>query len=313
MELALIVLGILIFAYFFFFIKTKQYLIHDSFQNMKLLKKGDSIPVEQSCGDEWTKPYATMPIMKVDDYDHDVVYQQEGDRQYSKAMINRMTSQRPFEWPGLPPSAGQFQVKQQQWMVDIATASGSPQLADSTEGGPKFHTYQDYMDAEQRKTEASGATQKYRTIEGFATLPPDYDGIEAEERKLLQTYVPACSKDLKYDVDDAKDLIKKIYAKKGLKAKVDVRDDGVYEVYETMEKNPKIVYEDDPRQVERLSEADSQSATIEVPQAADDLASGLDPFFSTNGRLRADRTDYTQWTPGLERMFAPNESRTNWY
>jgi hypothetical protein len=311
MELALIVLGILIFAYFFFFIKTKQYLNHDSFENLRLLKKGDSIPVEQSCGDEWTKPYTTSPIMKVDDYDHDVVYQQEGDRQYSKQMINRMTSQRPFEWPGLPPSAGLFQAKQQQWMLGMA--GSAPQYADEKEGGPKFRTYQDLMDAEQRKAEASGATKQYKTIEGFSVFPPNSDGIEEEERKLLQTYVPACSKDLKYDVDDAKDLIKKIYAKRGLKAKVDVRDDGVYEVYETMEKHPKITFEDDPRQVERLSEADAQTATIEVPQAADDLASGLDPFFTSNGRLRADRTDYTQWTPGLERMFAPTEARTNWY
>ncbi len=312
MELALIVLGILIFGYFFFFIKTKQYLTHDSFQNLQLLKKGDSIPVEQSCGDPWTKPYTTTPIMKVDDYDHDVVYQQEGDRQYSKAMINRMTSQRPFEWPGLPPSAGNFQAKQQQWMVDIAKAA-SPQFADEKEGGPKFRTYQDLMDAQQRIAEASGSTNQYKTIEGFATLPPDADGIEMEERKLLQTYVPACSKDLKYDIDDAKDLIKKIYEKRGLKAKVDVAEDGTYQIYETEEINPKITYEDDPRSVERLSEADAQSARIEVPQAANDLASGLDPFFSTNGRLRADRTDYTQWTPGLERMFAPNEARKNWY
>ncbi len=311
MELALIVMGILIFAYFFFFIKTKQYLTHDSFQNMKLLKKGDSIPVEQSCGDEWTKPYATTPIMKVDDYDHDVVYQQEGDRQYSKAMINRMTSQRPFEWPGLPPSAGNFQAKQQQWMVDIAKAA-TP-YANEKEGGPKFRTYQDLMDAQQRINEASGSTKQYRTIEGFASLPPDSEGIEEQERKLLKTYVPACSKDLKYDVDDAKELIKQIYEKRGQRAKVEVADDGTYQIYETEEINPKITYEDDPSQVERLSEVDAQSARIEVPSAANDLASGLDPFFSTTGRLRADRTDYTQWTPGLERMFAPNEARTNWY
>lgn len=312
MELALIVLGILIFAYFFFFIKTKQYLTRDSFQNMQLLKNGDSIPVEQSCGDEWTKPYATTPIMKVDDYDHDVVYNQEGDRQYSKAQINRMTSQRPFEWPGLPPSAGNFQSKQQQWMLDIAKAS-TPQFANEKEGGPKFRTYQDLMDAQQRINEASGSTKQYGTIEGFASLPPDSDSIEAEERKLLQTYVPACSKDLKYDVDDAKELIKRIYEKRGQRAKVDIAEDGTYQIYETEEINPTITYEDDPRSVERLSEVDAQSARIEVPAAANDLASGLDPFFSTNGRLRADRTDYTSWTPGLERMFAPNEARKNWY
>ncbi len=287
-------LGIILFGYFFIFIKSKQYLSyrsasHDGFvavqrPGVQELKKGDSIPVEQDAGaDLWTKPYTTEPIQKVDDYDHDIVFDNEGDRQYSQAQINNFTSQRPFEWPGLPPSAMKFQQKQAQWMVDATRAEPARE-------------------------------SKYETIEGFAALPPDNDSIEAEERKLLQTYAPACSKDLKYDVDDAMELINKIYAKKGKQPMVHVREDGVYEVFEEKELNPKIVYEDEAETAAgRLAPADFNEAKFEVPQEASDRAAGLDPFFEPGTRTRSGRSDYMQWTPGLERSFAPNQPMTNWY
>ncbi len=281
-----IVLVLIAFAIMIGAIMTKGFTKVDAFQNGRLraIQVGDEIPVTQDAGaDPWTKPYTTQPIQKVDDYEHDVVFNNEGDRQYSDAEINAKVAARPFEWPGLPPSAAKFQEKQAQWMVDISKAEPVRE-------------------------------SKYVAIEGFSVMPLDYDGIEAEEKKLLQTYVPACSKDLKYDVDDAKDLIDKIYKKKGLSAMVDIRDDGVYEVYETKELNPKIEYEDDAEAAtERMAPADIQSAKFEVPQAAGDLAAGLDPFFEPGPRTRAGRNDYQAWTPGLERSFAPNQARTNWY
>lgn len=219
--------------------------------------------------------------MDVDDYDQDAISQNEGDRQWSKAEINKMTAAYPFAWAQLPPSATTFQAKQEAYMASLQSKL-LPDLA------------------------------QYEAVEGFSVLPTDTAKVEAEEQKLLQTYVPACSKDLKYDVDDAMELIKKIYDKKGEIAKVDVRPDGVYEVYAVQEKNPKIVYEDQV-DVERQSAAAASSATFQVPQAAADLAAGLDPFFEPGPRLRSDRTDYTQWTPGLERMFAPTYPRTNWF
>ena len=155
----------------------------------------------------------SRPIQSVDDYDHDVVMDNEGDRQWSKAQINEMTAAYPFAWPQLPPSATTFQKKQEDYMASLS----SKLLPDLSQ---------------------------YKAIEGFQVLPPDTEKQEEEEQKLLKTYVPACSKDLKYDVDDAMDLINKIYDQKGLIAKVDVRPDGVYEVYETKEKNPKIEYDD---------------------------------------------------------------------
>lgn len=287
-NIVLFAVGVIILGYFFMFLKSKQYLKVDFFESgrpgITPLKPGDSIPVKQDAGaDPWTKPYTTSRIMKVDDYDHDIVRQNEGDREYSDAEINAKTAQRPFDWPGLPPSAAKFQTMQQQWMVDVTRAEPA-----------KVSIYKD--------------------IEGFAVLPPDYDKMEADEQKLLKTYAPACSKDLKYDIDDAKELINKIYAKRGEIPMIDVRDDGVYEVYETKESNPKIVWDDDAEAATiRASPADFTEAKFTVPQAATDIAAGLDPFFEPGDRSRDGRSNYNTWTPGLERAFAPNLPRANWY
>lgn len=271
-------------AYFVVFLASKRRVGSDNFINIPVLKPGSEIPVEQNASvNPYGKPYTTVPIMKVDDYDQDVVYQNEGDRQWSKAEINKMTSAYPFAWPQLPPSATTFQAKQEAYMASLQSKL-LPDLA------------------------------QYEAVEGFKVLPTDTAKVEADEQKLLQTYVPACSKDLKYDMDDAMELIKKIYDKKGEVAKVDVRPDGVYEVYEVQEKDPKVVYEDQVQvATERQSAAAAQAVTFQVPQYAADLAAGLDPFFEPGPRLRSDRTDYTQWTPGLERMFAPTYTRTNWF
>jgi hypothetical protein len=254
------------------------------FANLPLLKAGDEIAVEQNAtGNDFGKPYTTRPIQSVDDYDHDVVYMNEGDRQWSKAQINQMTEAYPFAWPQLPPSATNFQKKQEEYMASLSSKI-LPDLS------------------------------QYKAVEGFQVLPPDTEKQEAEEQKLLKTYVPACSKDLKYDVDDAMDLINKIYDQKGLVAKVDVRPDGIYEVYETQDKEPKIEYDDGAQGPQApVVDGGASSVTFAVPQVASDLAAGLDPFFDPGTSTRSGRTDYTQWTPGLERMFAPTYPLQNWY
>jgi hypothetical protein len=52
--------------------------------------------------------------------------------------------------------------------------------------------------------------------------------------------------------------------------------------------------------------------TIDVPYTVSDLAAGLDPFFEKGQSVRDGRFDYTQWTPGLERMFAPTHPIKEW-
>ena len=40
---------------------------------------------------------------------------------------------------------------------------------------------------------------------------------------------------------------------------------------------------------------------------------GLDPFFQSRNRVRDGKYDYTEWTPGLERMFAPTYPLKSWF
>jgi hypothetical protein len=276
-----IVLGLIV-LYVVIFLVSKYIFTRDTFTTEeKPLKKGDNIPVDNTAADPFAKPYATTSIMGVDDYEIDVVNNNLGDKQISDAQINARTGSYPYDWAQLPPNSQTFQDKQAQWM--------------------------------QNKSQLLPDLDQYASIEGFSVFPTDSDKTEAEEQKLLKTYVPACSKGLKYDLDDAMGLIHKIYDQKGLVPSVDVREDGVYEVYETMEKNPKIVWEDEVDETPRQTYKESLETKFEVPQYASDQAAGLDPFFEPTQRLRADRNDYTQWTPGLERMFAPTQPRAAWY
>ena len=161
----------------------------------------------------------------------------------------------------------------------------------------------------------------FRNIEGDKFALPDYDKLEEEEKKILATYKPKNSKDLlQYSIEDSEELIKKIYDSKGLVPSYNQRPDGIWEVYETMEKNPKIVWEDEVNveryageEVRGLAPVGSIEQTINVPTYPNTLAAGLDPFFEPRTSLRPGRNDYTRWTPGLERMFAPTNEAAAWY
>jgi hypothetical protein len=52
---------------------------------------------------------------------------------------------------------------------------------------------------------------------------------------------------------------------------------------------------------------------IEVPYTVTDVSAGLDPFFQSRNRVRDGKYDYTEWTPGLERMFAPTYPLKSWF
>jgi hypothetical protein len=91
------------------------------------------------------------------------------------------------------------------------------------------------------------------------------------------------------------------------------RDDGVYEVFETEEKKAKIVFEDEEPDVAREEMGDDMTNLIDVPKGVAQYSSKLDPFFEPRTSTRANRQDYTAFTPGLERMFAPTEPTQQWY
>jgi hypothetical protein len=252
-----------------------DFAVHDVSHNRlytKSVKKdnGPYIPLEN--GD---LPYVTAPINNVDDYEYNLVFQNESEQDLSSTLRNKLTSQHPMDWAGQPPSSTAFQNGIREGF-QTQTADPYSGLVDST------------------------------------LTPPDTLAIEKAEREILQTYQPKHVGDLTtYDVDDAMTLIKKIYEKKGEIPTV-IRNGNVYEIVGTQKKDEKIVYDE----TDSSAAANADPPMIDRPQAAADKNAALDPFFhidDNNKEPSKQRWNYRQWTPGLERMFAPTETRENWY
>jgi hypothetical protein len=151
----------------------------------------------------------------------------------------------------------------------------------------------------------------FSTIEATAFNPPDKDAIESKERQFLATYVPKTSADLNtYSIEDADTLIKKIYKeRKQVPSYRKREEDGVYEVYEVKDENPVIVWEDEVASATTVGMPHNEVKVPVIP----DQSTLIDPYFEPMGRGKLNRADYTVFTPGLERMFAPTNPTTNWY
>jgi len=230
------------------------------------------------------RPYLTNPINSLDDYEYNLVFQNEGSRELSQETKNVLTSAYPFDWSVHPPASAVFQAGQ--------------------------------SDLYQAKPTDPIPTDTYKAIEAASLQPPDMDKVEEEERKILATYAPKHAGDLKtYNIEDAKELIHKIYDAKGLKPEVVESQDNVYQVVYTTPKDPKIIYEDDPEpSVGGQMYSNPRSFdVIAVPGAVADTSAALDPFYEPRNNVRVSRTDYTRWTPGLERQFAPTYEKKEWY
>jgi hypothetical protein len=236
-------------------------------------------------------PYTTSQIMNVDDYEYSMVFENESDRELSTGLRNKLMSQYPMDWSTQPPSSSQFQQGQRE-MFENAPAD--------------------------KVVEPDGATNPYTAISDESMKPPDTLAMEQEERKIIQTYQPKHVGDLTtYNVEDAMELIRKIYDKKGEIPQVIKKNDNVYEIIGTRKKDAKIVYEETDGDAPATADPSSvagENVTI-VPQAAVDKNSAIDPFYepNPNSNTRTGRWSYRQWTPGLERMFAPTESRADWH
>ena len=81
----------------------------------------------------------------------------------------------------------------------------------------------------------------------------------------------------------------------------------IWEIVEVKEKDPHIVWEDDTR--DRMTQRGEE--IIEVPHTVSDVSAGLDPFFKPRNGIRDGK--YNNFTPGLERMFAPTQPIKSWY
>ena len=267
----------------------------------------------------YEKPFATTPIQSVDDYEYNLVFQNEGDRGITKAQRDYLMSQYPMDWSTQPPSSSKFQ-------------SGLAKFKEAFRNKISEYQPSDFQSLEAFENKPQNPQiNPYKQVDGSNMVPPDTLSIEQKEREILATYVPKKPNELTtYDADDAKALISKIYDAKGLVPDFMEKKPGVFVVTGTRRKDEKIVYEDDlpdqaPNSSGPVASAGERSmadtpnfesvgeGNIVVPPVGYETSAGLDPFFSPGNKTRMGKWDYQSWTPGLERMFAPSEPRTNWF
>ena len=233
-------------------------------------------------------PVAKGAIQSLDDYEYSMVYQNESDRELSQAMKNKLMSQRPLEWAGLPPSSAQFQAGLRE-----SFENATPSVPDNA--------------------------QPFRAINGDTMVPPDTETTEMEERKILQTYTPPTAEQIaSYDIDAElpEKMIARVYDQKGLVPTVAHKEGtNVYEITGVRRKDEKVVYEDEEAPASAAPVLAAGEARITVPATAYDTAAARDPFYDMNngGKARVGKWDYQAWTPGLERMFAPTNETRNWH
>jgi hypothetical protein len=261
-------------------------------------------------------PYAKKPIHSLDEYELSAVYQNQGSKEATKEQLNQAMSLYPMDWSVQGQGSQYYQENEAKWR-------------------------------------SKEAVEGFREDAPTEMMLPDSAQQEAEERKILQTYKPEKSADLlNYaledspahragptpgisSLEDVKTLVEKLYDKRGLIPDVVPSKQGnnVWEITEVREKNPKIIWEDSPTHragptpgissleddpsLQNAPERDRMIArreeVIDVPYMASDLAAGLDPFFQKGAPVREGRYNYNQWTPGLERMFAPTHPIKEWY
>lgn len=234
------------------------------------------------------KPYLMNPIDDLDDYELSLVFQNQGSKTASRKQISDAMTRYPMDWSVQGSNSQYFQDNQAEFENKIVENINNPP-----------------------------SEKMYKEIDGSDMTPLDTSTMEAEEKKILQTYKPECSKGLlQYSLDDVKGLVDKIYTKKGLIPVIEKskQAENTWEITEVKEKNPVIVWEDDLEQQTQRQRMDARrEEVIEVPYTATDIAAGLDPFFQARSSTRDGNYDYYKWTPGLERMFAPTYPIKAWY
>jgi hypothetical protein len=284
-----ILFGLLIISYFVLYFGGRKYLEHFNDDTEKRYDdEGKPIERQNMVIYPPEKPYTMDPIDSLDDYEVAAVFQNQGSKEASRKQISDAMTRYPMDWSVQPPNSQYFQDNQEKFYKEVEENFNNPP-----------------------------PTSFYKEIDGSNMTLPDTVAQNEEEKKILQTYKPESSKGLlSYSVDDVKHLVDKIYGKKGLIPVIEKSNQGpnIWEIVEVKEKDPHIVWEDElAKESVRDAQIKRGEEIIEVPYTTSDLAAGLDPFFEPRNPVRDEKYDYTKWTPGLERMFAPTYPIKEWY
>jgi hypothetical protein len=180
----LIIFGLLILGYLVLYFTGRKYL--ETFDTTD--RKPDQILNNTIYPPE--KPYVTnSPILDLDDYEYSMVFQNEGTKEATKQQLNEAMSRYPLDWSVQPPDSQYFQDNQDKFLDEKQKELQSPPVD----------------------------TSIFKQIDGSDMKPIDSMALDAEEKKILQTYKPESSKGLlSYSLDDVKQLVDYIYLKRGI-------------------------------------------------------------------------------------------------
>jgi hypothetical protein len=233
------------------------------------------------------KPYMTNQHLYGDyedqSYEGDFIFAQEGGPNASRDAINAARRRFPYDWANLPPSANQFQLQQMLFSKEPVAQA------------------------------ASYTAETFKDIEAADLLPPDSVAEAERQAKLLASYKPISAKDFGAPTTQSvEDLVAKIYEPRGLIPMVKQKGDtNVYEIYETKEVNPKIVYEDEPSQQRGVANPlEPLSPNVEkYVNMPTDSSLGLAPV---SEKTKMGRNSYATYDPQLETMFGPRMTWQQW-
>ena len=221
------------------------------------------------------RPYVTNEMDMGDfegDFDRTMSNTFEGGLQATKDIQNLAIRQFPFDWSNAPPSSRIFQEQNALFLEKDDLLRNSEELSETYGSG-------------------SNATRMLSTgnyqREGFNNVDPAKD--------IITSYKPMCSDESNsFSKDDSENFILDYYDKLGLVPEFKKREDGAYEVTNTHEKNPKIVYED---------EVTSEGESTWKPMAGnnDVRVQYSDNSIPSQVRTGLERED----SKGLQRMFGP--------
>jgi hypothetical protein len=234
---------------------------------------------------------AKTPINKLDDYEYTRVFQSEKAARMAAGPTPPITSHI-LDWAKLP------------FNSEERAAAEDSFITGRMEGGfrdPKSGVF-------------------FNLAESKEVLPPDVEAAKQREQRVLSSYQPTAIS--KHIVDSETEAVGKlvhdVYASDPAWEPVITKvDENKYEVTELRPKPRMEKYEDS----QAISLATAEERGIAMPPPTLDIHDRLqdDPYFDKSGVGDRNNSrywnynDFKQWTPGLERMFAPTDSNREWH
>jgi len=256
------------------------------------MQAADRSVLNFSSSDEET--YTKKPLDKLDDYEYTRVFESESGIRNSltKNTKSELMNKHKLDWANLPFNSEDRSEPENEF------------VSGRTEKG--------FRDPE------TGVF--FQNVEGKNIVPPDMDASKEREQKILSAYKPTDAS--KHTIDgDMQKVARIVHAAykddRNWEPVITRISDFQWEVTELRPKERKEKYEDE--NTKNLALAEQKGDALPPPTISIDDRNRDDPYFDKSGVGDRDNNkywkyeDFTKWSPGLERMFAPTLSNKEWH